>query len=118
MINGVESVPAGAKTSDHPSMSLDKKTVAYHEAGHATMARLLGINIVSVTIIRDGTSLGHVKHGDLGEASVEHRVMFVLGGYAAQRIYLGTDDLEDCQGSLEDIASASSLVESVTEGGR
>jgi hypothetical protein len=97
-------------------MGIDTTQVAYHEAGHATMARLLGIEITSVAIARHGGSLGHVKHGDIAENSAEHIAMFLIAGYVAQRIHVGADSLEMGEGSLEDLASASSLLQSATPG--
>ena len=45
-----------------PTTSAGSRT-AYHEAGHAVVARALSIPLITATIIRDRSSLGHVKIG-------------------------------------------------------
>jgi hypothetical protein len=95
-------------------MSWDETEVAYHEAGHAVAARILGRPVNTATVIADerGGSAGHVEHdfaqnlneleyelGDDEEEDAdierkrqviyEHEAMIALAGCAAQRRYLG-----------------------------
>jgi hypothetical protein len=42
---------------------MTKKSLAYHEAGHAVIARVLGIEVHLATIRPDKFSGGHVTHG-------------------------------------------------------
>jgi hypothetical protein len=43
--------------------SMTKKSLAYHEAGHAVIARVLGIEVLRATIRPDEFFAGHVMHG-------------------------------------------------------
>ena len=43
-------------------MSIDREVVAYHEAGHAVVAHLLGLTVDHITIVPDGDISGHVMH--------------------------------------------------------
>jgi hypothetical protein len=75
---------------------------AYHEAGHATTARVLGIAVESVTIIPDENyERGEVFAAALtvlveplklhDNASVETAALILLAGEAAQKKYLSRD---------------------------
>lgn len=109
---------------------LDRTRVAYHEAGHATVGRLLDIGVEQATIIPAGSALGHVKHdgmrhyGELGcqsdsgpiqQVTFERAAMLSLAGCMAERRYLGAsaDDLEGYEGALEDLQNATASVKSL-----
>lgn len=40
----------------------ERETTAYHEAGHAVMAHLVGVRILSASIVPEGETEGHVRH--------------------------------------------------------
>ena len=46
-------------------MMTPRDIAAYHEAGHATVARRLGVKIVRATIKPSSISAGHVAHGNI-----------------------------------------------------
>ena len=48
-----------------------EEDVAYHEAGHAVMAYLIGRRIDYVTIVPNDDSLGHAKTSGIGKKSYE-----------------------------------------------
>ena len=45
---------------------MTKNSLAYHEAGHAVIARVLGIEVLRATIRPDKFYAGHVVHGQAG----------------------------------------------------
>ena len=98
----------------------EEEEVAYHEAGHAIVARVLGRRVPVATIVVDEErgSAGHVHHEwaqDLNELECEggndeeenadverkrqvifeHEAMVALAGRAAQRRFLGERANED-----------------------
>jgi ATP-dependent Zn protease len=40
----------------------DREAVAYHEAGHAVVAYVVGLTVERVSIQSDGIAAGHVEH--------------------------------------------------------
>ena len=79
--------------SDH-----DKRTIAYHEAGHAVAAYYLNPEdrILKASIIRSGDALGVVQWSpreerhQLHAKEIETRIMVALGSRAVEETYLGT----------------------------
>lgn len=78
------------------------RRVAYHEAGHAAVARRLGIGLRSVTIVADGDSLGSTYHRGAGPSfrpdieidgrtrnRLEGQMMLALAGGEAEHVFLG-----------------------------
>jgi cell division protease FtsH len=76
----------------------DKRTIAYHEAGHAVAARYLNLEdrIQKASIIRMGDALGVVQWSpkeeryQLHQQEMETRIMVSLGSRAVEELYLGT----------------------------
>jgi cell division protease FtsH len=76
----------------------DKRTIAYHEAGHAVAARYLNLEdrIQKASIIRMGDALGVVQWSpkeeryQLHQQEMETRIMVALGSRAVEELYLGT----------------------------
>jgi cell division protease FtsH len=76
----------------------DKRTIAYHEAGHAVAARYLNLEdrIQKASIIRMGDALGVVQWSpkeeryQLHQQEMEQRIMVALGSRAVEELYLGT----------------------------
>jgi hypothetical protein len=122
-----------AGPTSEPPFDAGALRVAYHEAGHATVARLLDIDIATVTVIAADGALGHVKHNGLADyaslasdpdalmtqIAFERTAMMFLAGCMAERIYLAVSDgeLEGYEGALEDLHGATSLIESLTQDG-
>jgi hypothetical protein len=101
-------------------LELSQIRTAYHEAGHAVVARSLGIPVTVATINTDARSLGHVVFGEsalqmhwrlceAGRAAKDRAVrestawrthiMAIMAGREAEIAVLGFhhDDKGDCQ---------------------
>jgi hypothetical protein len=60
-----------------------------HEAGHALIAHLLGIEILSIKINMESNALPgtEILTKDFNKLETHHKLMFFMGGYAAEKIY-------------------------------
>ena len=91
----------------------DKRTIAYHEAGHAVAARYLGMEdrINKASIIRMGDALGVVQWSpkeeryQLHSQEMETRIMISLGSRAVEENILGTKTAN----ASHDLQSATSI---------
>jgi ATP-dependent Zn protease len=91
----------------------DRRAVAVHEAGHATVAHFLGQNrrLEVLSIIKRRGSLGLLAHGDLEErftrsrTEIEAAIAIALGGLAAEELVLG----ESGTGPASDLMIATQL---------
>ncbi|MDX6619897.1 MAG: cell division protease FtsH [Gaiellales bacterium] len=105
--DALERVVAGLKT--HRTVSEDeKRMIAYHEAGHALLAHIVGrgMTIHKVTIVPRGVSLGYNLYTPTDERVLATRddlitrIVVLLGGRAGEEVALGEvsngagDDLE------------------------
>ena len=75
---------------------LERRTVATHEAGHATVAYLSGTRRLEVlSIVKRAGSLGLLAHGDLDEVYTRTRsemhglIDIAMGGMCAEEIFFG-----------------------------
>ncbi len=92
--------------------SADKRTIAYHEAGHAVAAYYLNPEdrILKASIIRSGDALGVVQWSpreerhQLHAKEIETRIMVALGSRAVEEVFLGTKTAN----ASHDLESASS----------
>ena len=94
--DALERVVAGLKT--HRMVSEDeKRVIAYHEAGHAVLAHIVGrgMTIHKVTIVPRGESLGYNMYLPDRRASLATRddlithIVVLLGGRAGEQMALG-----------------------------
>jgi cell division protease FtsH len=91
----------------------DRRAVAVHEAGHATVAHFLGQNrrLEVLSIIKRRGSLGLLAHGDEEErftrsrSEIEAAIAIALGGMAAEELVLG----ESGTGPASDLMTATQL---------
>jgi cell division protease FtsH len=91
----------------------DREAVATHEAGHATVAYLVGKGrrLEVLSIIKRGLSLGLLAHGDAEErftrtrTEIEAGIAIALGGLVAEEQLLG----ESGTGPASDLAHATSM---------
>jgi cell division protease FtsH len=91
----------------------DRRAVAVHEAGHATVAHFLGENrrLEVLSIIKRRGSLGLLAHGDEEErftrtkTEIEAAIAIALGGLAAEELVLG----ETGTGPANDLMAATQL---------
>ena len=75
---------------------LERRTVATHEAGHATMAYLSGTRRLEVlSIVKRAGSLGLLAHGDHEEVytrtrtEMHHLIEIAMGGMCAEELFFG-----------------------------
>ena len=93
-----------------------RRSIAYHEAGHAVVAHRLGVEVEHVTIVPDHTSRGHITHGDLfcthgrgsDRANLERAIAICLAGPLAQAWLLRRYSERRC-GGRQDYDCASGL---------
>ena len=91
----------------------DRRSVAVHEAGHATVAHFLGQNrrLEVLSIIKRRGSLGLLAHGDQEErftrtrTEIESGIAIALGGLVAEELVLG----ESGTGPANDLMMATQL---------
>jgi cell division protease FtsH len=91
----------------------DRRAVAVHEAGHATVAHFLGENrrLEVLSIIKRRGSLGLLAHGDEEErftrtkTEIEAAIAIALGGLAAEELVRG----ETGTGPANDLMAATQL---------
>jgi ATP-dependent Zn protease len=90
----------------------ERRTIATHEAGHATVAHLVGKSrkLEVLSIIKRGSALGLLAHSDLEErftntkSEIEARIMISFGGMVAEELFFG----ESGTGPAGDLQAATS----------
>jgi len=79
-----------------PTDSPHSATTAYHEAGHAVVALILGRPVVQVSVLPDRENLGVCEFGKApvrpSEDWLEREMLISLGGVAAEAKFTGTYD--------------------------
>ncbi|HXJ63553.1 MAG TPA: AAA family ATPase [Actinomycetota bacterium] len=91
----------------------ERRAVATHEAGHATVAYFLGIGrrLEVLSIIKRSKSLGMLAHGDIEErwtrskTELEAAVAIALGGLVSEETFLG----QSGTGPANDLAHATEV---------
>jgi Peptidase family M41 len=70
-----------------------RKALAYHEAGHAVVGYVLGLEIEQVTINPSETSLGQCRYRGWDDeeagADLDTQLLFILAGAVAEEIAMG-----------------------------
>lgn len=89
----IERVIAGLEVKNPTIMKREKEIVAFHEAGHALIGKLLNTDMVQkVSIIPRGQALGYVLHMPqddryiLTREELCNKIMVMLGGRAAEEL--------------------------------
>ena len=90
----------------------ERRTIATHEAGHATVAHLVGKSrkLEVLSIIKRGQALGLLAHSELEErftntkSEIEARIMISFGGMVAEELFFG----ESGTGPAGDLQAATS----------
>jgi cell division protease FtsH len=105
----VDRVMAGPKRRGRVISDDEKRTVAYHEAGHALVAAAKGKapGIRKLSIITRGRGVGHLamENGDhtvVRRAEMEARIAISMAGFAAEEVVFG----EPSSGSEADLERA------------
>jgi cell division protease FtsH len=109
----IERVMAGSERRTRVMNVQEKRTVAYHEAGHALVASLTpGVDPVhKVTIVPRGQALGYTMQLPeqdrylLTESELKARLAVLLGGRAAEAVTFG----QVSTGATDDLARATDL---------
>jgi len=109
----VERVLLGVGSRKHILSEDERKTVAYHEAGHALVGLTLpGVSVPhKISIVPRGRSLGHVWQIDEDERAIHARSTLInqmamgLGGRSAEELVFG----EPGSGAADDLARVSSM---------
>ena len=96
----------------------DREATAFHDAGHAVVADVLGFDVKKVSIVSDGPWAGETcydsRDGALNARCVEDIALIKLCGLAAQRF---RDPYADGAGSTRDIDHATTLCLALDDGG-
>ncbi len=120
--DAIERVIAGPERKSHVISEKEKKVVAYHESGHALVAKLIpGTDpLHKVSIIPRGPALGYTMQLPLEDRhlmtkeEILNRVTVLLGGRTAEELVFK----EVTSGAQDDFAKATSMVQRmVTEFG-
>lgn len=110
---GYNRVLVGPKKVDNPMTEDEKRMVAYHEAGHALITRLVAnLPIDKVTIAPTNRALGYVLPVQLDSRIKTKRDLFnnvciALGGMAAEKMMFGDEAITT--GNQQDIREATSI---------
>lgn len=94
----------------------ERKIVAYHEAGHAILGRLLGSDVTKVTILSTTSGAGGVtfttpkESGLLSVTDIKNKVMELYGGRLAETILYNGDFSKVTTGASNDIERATELI--------
>jgi cell division protease FtsH len=97
IIKSIEKVMIGPERASHLHTPLERKIVAYHEAGHAILSSVLpnADPVHKVTIIARGSAGGYTLHAPIEERKLTNRAQFLddivvsLGGYVAEKMMFG-----------------------------
>ena len=110
----VETVIAGAQRKNAVLSDKDKRTVAYHETGHALVAALQtnSAPVTKITIVpRTSGALGYTMQVDEGDRvlmsreEIENKIATLTGGRAAEEVVIGSVST----GASNDIEQATKL---------
>ncbi len=113
LIDAIARVQMGPEKRSHKVTAKDKKTVAYHEAGHALVSHLLPEcdEVHLITIVPRGQAAGHTlslpteENDNVSRKALLGMITMALGGHAAEKIAL--DDIYT--GSSSDLKRATEL---------
>lgn len=109
---GYNRVLVGPRKASNPMSEQEKTMVAYHEAGHAIITRMLaGLKIDKVTIAPTNRALGYVLpvHQDSRVKTKQdlfNSICVSLGGMAAEKLVFGDESITT--GNQQDIRDATS----------
>ncbi len=109
----IDRVLAGPERKSRKISSGEKEVIAYHEAGHALVARLLpnADPVHKISIVARGMSLGHTKQLPIEDryltsrSQIRDMVATLLGGHTAEELIFS----EITTGASDDIKRATSL---------
>ncbi|KNF07481.1 ATP-dependent metalloprotease FtsH [Gottschalkia purinilytica] len=110
--SAIERVVAGLEVKNPSVLDKEKNIVAYHEAGHALVGKLLNVDMIQkISIIPRGQALGYViKLPDeerylLTEKELCNRIKVLLGGRASEQVIFN----EVTTGAKDDLLKATEI---------
>lgn len=94
------------------------KLVAYHESGHAFLARKYNMEVTKVTITPSTSGAGGVtminpKEGLMSIQEMEERVKMSYGGRICEFLYRGNNQSKVTTGASSDIQSATNIIKAM-----
>ncbi|QSX06135.1 AAA family ATPase [Sedimentibacter sp. zth1] len=108
----IEKIAAGLEIKNPTISKIEKKTVAYHEAGHAIAAKILDIDkIQKVSIIPRDKALGYVIKFPIEDKylytknELYNRIIILLAGRASEEVFIG----EISSGASSDLKEATNI---------
>ncbi|MBA7594472.1 ATP-dependent zinc metalloprotease FtsH [subsurface metagenome] len=109
----VDRVIAGPERKSRKISPKEKEITAYHEAGHALVAKMLpnADPVHKISIVARGMSLGHTRQLPIEDrylstsAQIRDMLATFLGGYTAEKLFLS----EVTTGAYDDIRRATEL---------
>jgi cell division protease FtsH len=113
----VDRVLAGPERRSHVLTPAEKRLIAYHEAGHAVVARGAGqeTGVLKLSIVARGLQLGHATTYSSADrlvmlrSEIEAQLTTLLGGVAVERLVFG----ETSTGNTGDLDKATTLARKV-----
>lgn len=109
----IEKIAAGLEIKHSTVSDKEKRTIAYHEAGHAVVAKILNIDkIQKISIIPRDKALGYVLKFPTEDKflytkqELLNKVTVLLAGRASEEIFIG----EITTGASNDIKEATNIV--------
>lgn len=109
----IEKVAAGLEIKHSTVSEREKRTVAYHEAGHAVVSKILNMDkIQKISIIPRDKALGYVLKFPTEDkflytkAELMNKVTVLLAGRAAEEVFIG----EISTGASNDIKESTNII--------
>ena len=97
----------------------ETETIAYHEAGHALVAKLFGNDVHKVTIIGTTSGAGgftattNEQEGLFSKEDFEREIKIMLGGRAAEFLLFNRNEEKITMGAVNDIERSSQVINSM-----
>lgn len=108
----IEKIAAGLEIKNPTVSKKEKRTVAYHEAGHAIAAKILDIDkIQKISIIPRDKALGYVIKFPIEDKylytknELYNRIIILMAGRASEEIFIG----EISSGASNDLREATNI---------
>lgn len=110
----IERVMVGLQVKNPTILDKEKRLVAFHEAGHALVSKVLKVNLIEkISIVPRGQSMGYVLNYSeedrylMTKKELEQKIAVLLGGRAAEEIVFG----EVTTGAKDDLSKATEIAE-------
>lgn len=112
--SAIERVVAGLEVKNPSVLDKEKRIVSCHEAGHALVGKLLGVDMIQkISIVPRGQALGYVLRMPdeerylMTERELRDKIKVLLAGRAAERAFFG----EITTGAKDDLVKATEIAQ-------